>query len=122
MRDISMNTELLEKAGPNFSHEALMDARKNTKEALASSIKPSMLEEDVRQMAKETLECLGSTKGWHKILIRFGANTVKNFEDPSDRSVRLRDHDIFLSISAPSGPILKAMAVKRSSSAMAISR
>jgi methionyl aminopeptidase len=93
-----MNTELLEKTGPNFSHEALMDARKNTKQAislLASAIKPGMLEEDARLMAKETLERLGSTKGWHKILIRFGANTVKNFEDPSERGMRLVADDIF---------------------------
>jgi Xaa-Pro aminopeptidase len=98
MRGICINTELLEKTGPSFSYEALMDARKNTKKAislLASAIKPGMFEEDARQMAKETLERLGSTKGWHKILIRFGANTVKNFEDPSERNVRLRADDIF---------------------------
>lgn len=53
-----MNTEMLEKTGTNFSNDALMDARKNTKEAIsliARSIKPGMLEEDARQMAKETL-------------------------------------------------------------------
>src|SRR5580658_9685754 len=93
-----MNTETLEKAGPNFSNEALMNARKNTKDAIAliaSAIKPGMMEEEARQMAKETLERLGSNKGWHKILIRFGPNTIKNFEDPSERGVRLGNDDIF---------------------------
>lgn len=93
-----MDLETLEKTGVKFSLDALMDARKNTKEAIAliaSSIKPGMREEDARQMAKETIERLGSHKGWHKILIRFGANTVKDFEDPSERDVRLRDGDIF---------------------------
>ena len=93
-----MNTETLEKTGPNFSHEALMNARKNTKEAIsliARTIQPGMLEEDARQMAKETLERLGSHKGWHKVLIRFGPNTTKNFEDPSERGVRLGNDDIF---------------------------
>jgi methionyl aminopeptidase len=93
-----MNTEMLEKTGTNFSHEALMDARKNTKEAIsliARSIKPGMLEEDARQMAKETLERLGSHKGWHKILVRFGPNTIKNFEEPSERGVKLGDGDLF---------------------------
>jgi len=93
-----MNTEMLEKTGTNFSNDALMDARKNTKEAIsliARSIKPGMLEEDARQMAKETLERLGSTKGWHKILIRFGPNTIKNFEDPSERGVKLGNGDLF---------------------------
>ena len=54
-----------------------------------------MLEEDARQMAKETLERLGSHKGWHKILIRFGPNTIKNFEDPSERGVKLANGDLF---------------------------
>jgi Xaa-Pro aminopeptidase len=89
---------MLEKTGANFSHGALMAARKNTKEAIAliaRAIKPGMLEEDAHQMAKETLERLGSHKGWHKILIRFGLNTLKNFEDPSERGVRLGSNDIF---------------------------
>jgi Xaa-Pro aminopeptidase len=75
-----------------------MTARRNTKKAIsliAQNIQPGMIEEDARQMAKETLERLGSNKGWHKILIRFGANTIKNFEDPSERGVRLGNDDIF---------------------------
>lgn len=54
-----------------------------------------MLEEDARQLAKDTLERLGSKKGWHKVLVRFGANTIKNFQEPSDRGVRLGTDDIF---------------------------
>jgi hypothetical protein len=84
--------------GAKFSVDALMAARRNTKEAIAliaSGIKPGMREEDARRIAKDTLERLGSHKGWHKILIRFGSNTVKDFEDPSERDVCLRDGDIF---------------------------
>jgi Xaa-Pro aminopeptidase len=95
---MDMNIEGLEKTGSNFSLEALMSARRKTKEAIAliaSHIKPGMLEEDARQMTKETLDQLGSNKGWHKILVRFGANTIKNFEDPSERGVKLGDGDIF---------------------------
>jgi hypothetical protein len=95
---MNVDVGLLEKTGINFSHEALMAARKITKEAvslLAKAIKPGMLEEDARQIAMETLERLGSQKGWHKILVRFGANTVKNFEDFSERGVRLGADDIF---------------------------
>jgi methionyl aminopeptidase len=95
---MDMNIEMLEKTGSNFSVGSLMNARSKTKEAIAliaSSVKPGMLEEEARQLAKETLDRLGSHKGWHKILVRFGPNTVKNFEDPSEREVRLRDGDIF---------------------------
>lgn len=93
-----METETLEKTGEKFSHEALMAARKNTTEAIsliAHAIKPGMVEEDARQMAKETLARLGSHKGWHRILVRLGANTLKNFIEPSERGTRLGDGDIF---------------------------
>jgi Xaa-Pro aminopeptidase len=95
-----MNTDIetLEKTGPNFSVDAMMTARRKTKEAIlliAEGIKPGMLEEDARQIAKETLERLGSHKRWHKTLIRFGTNTIKNFVEPSEPDIRLRDDDIF---------------------------
>ncbi|MGB8681258.1 MAG: hypothetical protein WCD12_00110, partial [Candidatus Binatus sp.] len=76
-----MDAETLEKTGASFSVEALMTARKSTKEAIvqiARSIEPEMLEDDARVMAKETLVRLGSRKGWHRILVRFGPNTIKN--------------------------------------------
>jgi methionyl aminopeptidase len=95
---MDMNIEALEKTGTNFSVDALMSARSKTKEAIsliARSVTPGMFEEEARQCAKETLDRLGSQKGWHKILVRFGPNTIKNFEDPSAREVRLRDGDIF---------------------------
>jgi Xaa-Pro aminopeptidase len=95
---MEMNVEALEKTGTNFSVDALMSARAKTKEAIsliAGSVKVGMLEEEARQIAKATLDRLGSQKGWHKILVRFGPNTVKNFEDPSEREVRLKDGDIF---------------------------
>jgi methionyl aminopeptidase len=62
---------------------------------ISRSIEPGMLEEDARLMAKETLTLLGSRKGWHKILVRFGPNTIKNFGDPSEPGVRLGDDDLF---------------------------
>jgi methionyl aminopeptidase len=93
-----MDAETLEKTGASFSVEALMTARKNTKEAIsliARSIEPGMLEDDARVMAKEILLRLGSRKGWHRILVRFGPNTIKNFRDPSEPGIRLGDGDIF---------------------------
>ena len=93
-----MNTPELEGTGTNFSLAALMGARKNTRAAMAQiarAIEPGMLEEDARLMAKETLARLGSHKGWHKILVRFGANTLKNFPEPSAPGTRLGEGDIF---------------------------
>jgi Xaa-Pro aminopeptidase len=95
-----MNTDIeaLEKTGPNFSVDAMMTARRKTKEAIsqiAEGVKPGMLEEEARRIANRTLERLGSAKRWHKTLIRFGSNTTKNFVEPSDLGVRLLDDDIF---------------------------
>jgi len=93
-----MNSEMLEKTGPNFSVPALMAARRKTQEAvrlIGEQIKPGMSEEEAHHLARETLTRLGSTTGWHKILIRFGPNTIKDFPESSDTTVRLRDNDIF---------------------------
>jgi methionyl aminopeptidase len=89
-----MNTEELERTGTNFSLEALMYARKNNREAMsqiARAIEPGVLEEDARLMAKETLARLGSRKWWHRILVRFGSDTTKNFRILRSCTPRLRD-------------------------------
>jgi len=93
-----MDPAELERTGADFTVEALMTARRNTRDAMeriARSIEPGMLEDDARAMAKETLAQLGSSRGWHRILIRFGPNTLKNFEDRSEPGTRLGDGDIF---------------------------
>jgi len=93
-----MNLEMLERTGPNYSVGALMVAREKTQEAvrlIAEKIKPGMSEAEARDLAKATLAELGSTQGWHKILIRFGPNTIKDFPEASDTAVRLRENDIF---------------------------
>ena len=93
-----MDIAQAERTGPNFSRDALIASRKKTQQAMASiarAIVPGMLEEDARQMAKSTLQQLGSQRGWHKILVRFGSNTTKNFQEPSDQGARLADGDIF---------------------------
>jgi methionyl aminopeptidase len=93
-----MDIEALEKVGPNYSVEKLLSARRKTTEAvlrIAEKIKPGMLEEDARRIAQETLEELGSSRGWHKTLVRFGRNTTKNYVDASEPNVQLADNDIF---------------------------
>jgi methionyl aminopeptidase len=93
-----MDLAMLEKTGTNYSVEKMLTARRKTTEAvlrIAERIQPGMLEEDARRIGQETLAQLGSHEGWHKTLVRFGSNTVKNYVDPSEPNVRLRDNDIF---------------------------
>jgi methionyl aminopeptidase len=112
-----MDIKALEKTGPNYSVEKLLTARHKTTETvlrIAEEIKPGMLEEDARRIGQETLEKLGSNQGWHKTLVRFGRNTIKNYVDPSEPDVRLGDNDIFFVDTARSGAIWRATAAVRS--------
>lgn len=56
---------------------------------------PGMSEDSGRVLAATVLRDAGLRKGWHKIVVRFGENTTKNFEDPSTPGVALGDDDIF---------------------------
>ena len=76
----------------------ILDVRTRTRGALreiAGRITPGMSEDAGRTLAATVLRDAGLRKGWHKILVRFGQNTTKNFEDPSTPGVVLGDDDIF---------------------------
>ena len=76
----------------------ILDVRARTRAALreiAGRITPGMSEDAGRTIAATVLRDAGLRKGWHKILVRFGPNTTKNFEDPSTPGVALGDDDIF---------------------------
>jgi methionyl aminopeptidase len=112
-----MDLETLERTGPNYSVQKLLTARRRTTEAvlrIAEKIRPGMLEEDARRTGQETLEQLGSTSGWHRTLVRFGTNTVKNYVDPSEPNIRLGDNDIFFVDIGPIWTIRKATAAEPS--------
>jgi methionyl aminopeptidase len=76
----------------------ILDVRTRTRGALreiAGRITPGMTEDSGRKLAATVLREAGLRKGWHKIVVRFGQNTTKNFEDPSTPGVALGDDDIF---------------------------
>jgi methionyl aminopeptidase len=76
----------------------ILDVRTRTRGAvreIASRITSGMSEDSGRTLAANVLRDAGLRKGWHKILVRFGQNTTKNFEDPSTPGVVLGDDDIF---------------------------
>jgi Xaa-Pro aminopeptidase len=88
----------LEGVGPSFSSAQLLHVRVRTRAALneiAAKIGPGMAEEEARRIAADVLRHSALRKGWHKILVRFGLNTVKNFDDPSEPGVSLAENDIF---------------------------
>jgi methionyl aminopeptidase len=90
--------EELEGTGENFSVEQLMDVRARTRKAvhrIAEQVQVGMREEDAVATARATLTELGMRRGWHKIMVRFGPNTTKNFSEPSAEGTILGTDDIF---------------------------
>ena len=52
-------------------------------------------QEEARDIAADVLRGAGLRQGWHKILVRCGPNTTKNFRDSSSPAVVLQDNDVF---------------------------
>jgi methionyl aminopeptidase len=90
--------QVLEATGEDFSQPKLLSVRVRTRQALwkiAEHISPGMTEEEGRSEAVRILRDARLRKGWHKVLVRFGTNTTKNFDDPSEPGVVLGSDDIF---------------------------
>jgi methionyl aminopeptidase len=88
----------LEGTGEGFSLSQLMDVRSRTRRAvglIADQVEVGMVEEDAKEMARQTLSGLGMRRGWHHIIVRFGPNTTKDFMERSEPGVVLGTDDIF---------------------------
>ena len=94
-----MTTEIdYEATGPNYAAEKLLDVRERVHQAIAAisaKITPGMVEEDAVAMAREILGEMGMRKGWHRVIVRFGPNTTKDFMADSEPGVVLGEQDIF---------------------------
>ncbi len=90
--------EDLEATGEKFSLDLLMDMRLRTRQAvhaIAEQIRPGMMEEEAKAIARSTLESMGMRRGWHHIIVRCGSNTTKDFMERSEKGVVLGEDDIF---------------------------
>jgi methionyl aminopeptidase len=54
-----------------------------------------MVEEDAVAMARGILGEMGMRKGWHRVIVRFGPNTTKDFMADSEPGVVLGEQDTF---------------------------
>lgn len=87
-----------ENVGTTYSQERMLDARGRSWQALrdiAARIVPGMNEPETVELAKERLDAAGMQRIWHPSIIRFGANTLKTFRQPSAPGTVLQDNDIF---------------------------
>jgi methionyl aminopeptidase len=91
-------THDFEATSDKFSLAQLLEVRVRTREALhaiAERITPGMVEEDATAMARDLLGTMEMRKGWHRVIVRFGVNTTKDFAATSEPEVTLRENDIF---------------------------
>jgi len=88
----------IERVGANFSVAGMLEVRKRTRgaiESIARRLQPGMAEELGVEVARQTLKELGLVRGWHMVVVRFGANTAREYGNPSAPGVVLGDDDIF---------------------------
>jgi len=94
-----MNAIHKEAVGQAYSLEGMLHARDmtwRTVEEMARRIKPGMRESEALAMGLEVMKELGMDRIWHPTKVRFGANTLKTFKQPSDGDPVLGENDIFL--------------------------
>lgn len=88
----------IEAIGQNFSVDKQLDVRARTHTALraiAANITPGMVEEDAVAMARQVLGTMDMRKGWHRVIVRFGPNTTKDFLATSEPGIVLGEQDIY---------------------------
>jgi Xaa-Pro aminopeptidase len=84
--------------GKQFELSKMLAARDKTMaavHAIADKIQVGMSETEARAMAMDILRDMGMDRIWHPTLVRFGANTLKQFNQASDGNPVLKTNDIF---------------------------
>ncbi|MFJ4376476.1 M24 family metallopeptidase [Pseudomonas japonica] len=87
-----------EATGANYALDLMKYAQARTWEAvdaIAALIRPGMTESEANRLGKQRLADLGMERIWHPLLVRFGANTLKGFNQRSDGDPQLGENDIF---------------------------
>ena len=91
-------TNYRQAVGQSFDIQKMYLAREKTVEAvhrIASKVAVGMSETEARAMAMDVLREMGMNRIWHPALVRFGANTLKKFNQVSEGNPVLQPNDIF---------------------------
>jgi hypothetical protein len=87
-----------EGVGEHYDPAMIMETRERTFaviDKIAAGIAPGMTEDEAQEVARRDLAEAGLLRGWHGVYIRFGANTLKNYDETSEPGVVLQANDIF---------------------------
>jgi Xaa-Pro aminopeptidase len=96
-----------EAVGAAFDLDAMRHASQQSwrgVEQMVAAFKPGMRESEAITLGREILDDLGMERIWHPLHIRFGVNTVKKFNEPSEGDPALAEDDIFF---IDIGPVFK---------------
>lgn len=86
-----------EKTGANFNLETYLDGRElciDIADEIISKVVSGMSEADGQQLIKETFRSHGINKFWHQAKFRIGADTLKDFRELPDTSLRTVAGDV----------------------------
>lgn len=93
-----MSRDRAERLGERHDHVTLLEARRRAIAAvreLARRVAPGMKEEEGLELARHALRAQGFEADWVAPYLRFGANTLKRYAEPSEPGVALREDDIW---------------------------
>jgi Xaa-Pro aminopeptidase len=85
-----MNRELAERVGERHEHATMIEARRRTLAAVADiarRVLPGLTEEEGLELTRRTLRAHGFERDWAEPYLRFGANTLKKYGEPSEPAV-----------------------------------
>jgi Xaa-Pro aminopeptidase len=100
---------VIERVGPSYAGDGIEAARLATWQAvrdISAVIQPGMRQRDAIDEARALLVARGISPGWHKVFVKFGANTAMNYWQDTDMDVVLRASDIFF---VDIGPIVNGI-------------
>jgi len=95
---VSAGRELAERVGPLHDPATMLEARSRARAAvrdLASRVAPGMTEQEGLAITRQTLRAHGFATDWVEPCVRFGTNTLKKYEEPSDPGVVLGSDDVW---------------------------
>jgi Xaa-Pro aminopeptidase len=93
-----MSTHPKQAVGSNYTLDQMLIARDRTWQVIdrvSQLIEPGMRESEAVAQCKTVMEQLGMERIWHPIIVRFGENTLKTFNQRSNDDPHLQPNDIF---------------------------
>jgi Xaa-Pro aminopeptidase len=95
---VSAERDRAERVGGRHDHAMMLEGRRRTHAAvreIARQVAPGMTEEEGLALVRRTLRAHGFERDWVEPYLRFGVNTLKRYDEPSDPGVVLGRDDVW---------------------------